>query len=140
MTKRQASPASVSEPPAAGEACAAIPPEILAAYEQLEAKLKERRPGEDLGLIRRAFEFAAQRHAGQKRASGEPYMAHPLAVADILAEMQMDHVCLVTALLHDTLEDTSATLEEIRRQFGEEVARCVNGVTKLSKIEMHNRE
>ncbi|GIU74016.1 MAG: (p)ppGpp synthetase [Bryobacteraceae bacterium] len=115
-------------------------PEIVAAFEKLEGKLKELRPHEDLALLRRAFEFAAQRHAGQKRASGEPYMAHPLAVAEILAEMQMDQVCLVTALLHDTLEDTTATLDEIRRQFGEEVARCVNGVTKLSKIEMHNRE
>jgi GTP pyrophosphokinase len=117
-----------------------IPPELEAAYRQLEAKLRERRPGEDLSLLRRAFEFGAQRHAGQTRDSGEPYMAHPLAVADILVEMQMDQVCLVTALLHDTLEDTSATLDEIRRLFGEEVARCVNGVTKLSKIEMHNRE
>lgn len=117
-----------------------IAPEVEAAYLQLENKLRERRPSEDLTLLRRAFEFAAIRHAGQRRDSGEPYMAHPLAVADILVEMQMDQVCLVTALLHDTLEDTTATLEEIRREFGDEVARCVNGVTKLSKIEMHNRE
>jgi len=140
VTKRAAPPATVSEPPATGEASAAIAPEIVASFEKLEGKLRELRPHEDLALLRRAFEFAAQRHAGQKRASGEPYMAHPLAVAEILAEMQMDQVCLVTALLHDTLEDTTATLDEIRRQFGEEVARCVNGVTKLSKIEMHNRE
>lgn len=117
-----------------------IPAELEAAYSELEQLLRGRRPGEDLSTLRRAFEFAARRHAGQKRASGEPYMAHPLAVARILAEMQMDQVCLVTALLHDTLEDTTATLDEIRREFGEEVARCVNGVTKLSKIEMHNRE
>ena len=140
MTKRAAPPATVSEPPATGEASAAIAPEIVASFEKLEGTLRQLRPNEDLALLRRAFEFAAQRHAGQKRASGEPYMAHPLAVAEILAEMQMDQVCLVTALLHDTLEDTTATLDEIRRQFGEEVARCVNGVTKLSKIEMHNRE
>jgi guanosine-3',5'-bis(diphosphate) 3'-pyrophosphohydrolase len=117
-----------------------IAPELEAAYLQLENKLRERRPSEDLTLLRRAFEFAALRHAGQRRDSGEPYMAHPLAVAEILVGMQMDQVCLVTALLHDTLEDTTATLEEIRREFGDEVARCVNGVTKLSKIEMHNRE
>jgi GTP pyrophosphokinase len=119
---------------------AGIPPELEAAYLELEARLRAFRPGEDFARLRRAFEFAALRHAGQTRDSGEPYMAHPLAVAGILADMQMDLVCLVTALLHDTLEDTTATLEEIRREFGEEVARCVNGVTKLSKIEMHNRE
>jgi len=141
VTRRQPAPTAPAEPDGRqAPAGAVIPPELEAAFNQLEAKLRERRPGEDLALLRRAFEFAALRHAGQKRDSGEPYMAHPLAVAVILAEMQMDQVCLMTALLHDTLEDTTATLDEIRREFGEEVARCVNGVTKLSKIEMHNRE
>ncbi len=141
MTRRQPASTAPVEPPAReAPAESGISPELETAFQRLEAKLRERRPGEDLALLRRAFEFAALRHAGQKRDSGEPYMAHPLAVADILVEMQMDQVCLVTALLHDTLEDTAATLDEIRREFGEEIARCVNGVTKLSKIEMHNRE
>jgi GTP pyrophosphokinase len=141
VTRRQpASAAPAGQPPCEEPSGPVIPAEIEAAYQGLENKLRERRPGEELSPLRRAFEFAAARHAGQTRDSGEPYMAHPLAVAEILVEMQMDQVCLVTALLHDTLEDTSATLEEIRRLFGEEVARCVNGVTKLSKIEMHNRE
>jgi GTP pyrophosphokinase len=90
--------------------------------------------------LRRAFEYACERHSKQKRVSGEPYMAHPLVVAQILADMQMDMVCLQTGLLHDTIEDTPATVEEIRKLFGEDVARCVNGVTKLSKINLHNRE
>lgn len=141
MTRRHpASTAPAEQPPEQEPSAPVIPESVEAAYQSLEARLRERRPGADLSPLRRAFEFAAIRHAGQMRDSGEPYMAHPLAVAEILVDMQMDQVCLVTALLHDTLEDTSATLDEIRRLFGDEVARCVNGVTKLSKIEMHNRE
>jgi GTP pyrophosphokinase len=109
-------------------------------YSRLVETVRSRRPGEDFAALRRAFEYACEKHARQKRDSGEPYMEHPLAVAQILAEMQMDLVCLQTGLLHDTLEDTSAAPEEIQRLFGEDVARCVNGVTKLSKINLHNRE
>jgi GTP pyrophosphokinase len=117
-----------------------VTPELEAAYTRLETSVRARRPNDDLSLLRRAFEFASERHARQKRDSGEPYMIHPMAVTQLLADMQMDLVCLETGLLHDTLEDTTATSDEIRKIFGEDVARCVNGVTKLSKINLHNRE
>ncbi len=110
------------------------------AFEKLCQQVLAVRPAEDLEPLRRAFEFARERHAHQTRASGEPYLMHPIEVTLILAERRMDMTCLVTALLHDVLEDTEATLEEIRKQFGEEVARCVNGVTKLSKIAHSSRE
>lgn len=110
------------------------------AFDTLLRTVREFRPAEDSASLRRAFEFARQRHSHQLRASGEPYMMHPLAVAQILAERRMDTVCLITALLHDTVEDTDATLEDVRKEFGEEVARCVNGVTKLSKIALSSRE
>jgi GTP pyrophosphokinase len=109
-------------------------------FRELEDFVRVRRPKDDPSVLRQAFEFAAARHAEQKRMSGEPYMFHPLAVAWILADMQMDMVCLQTALLHDVIEDTPTSLDEMRRRFGDEVARCVNGVTKLSKINLANRE
>ena len=74
------------------------------------------------------------------RESGEPYMIHPLHVTLILADMQMDMVCLITGLLHDTVEDTSLSLEQIKKEFGDEVAACVDGVTKLSKLKLYSRE
>ena len=98
------------------------------------------RPNDDLAALERAYRFAADHHSDQKRKSGEPYISHPLAVAHVLADMQMDLVCLQTGLLHDTVEDTSAKLDQIRAIFGDEVARCVDGVTKLSKISLANRE
>ena len=123
---------------------AQLPPGVSAELESrfrcLEEFVRTRRPKDDRAVLRQAFEFAAQRHAGQWRLSGEPYVSHPLEVTWILAEMQMDQVCLVTALLHDVLEDTQTSYEELARAFGEEVARCVNGVTKLSKINLANRE
>src|SRR5713226_5315864 len=109
-------------------------------YHELESRLGELRPNEDLAPLQKAFRFAAERHKGQKRASGEPYMIHPLLVTRQLADMHMDMTCLETGLLHDVVEDTSATIEEIRRNFGEEVARCVDGVTKLSKLNLASRE
>jgi GTP diphosphokinase / guanosine-3',5'-bis(diphosphate) 3'-diphosphatase len=109
-------------------------------YAELESKVRESRPDPDLSGLERAFTLAASAHKGQSRASGEPYMVHPLHVALILADMQMDMVCLETGLLHDTVEDTSVGLDEIKKQFGEEVARCVDGVTKLSKLHLYSRE
>ena len=103
-------------------------------------RLRELRPNEDLAPLEKAFRFAAERHKGQKRASGEPYMMHPVLVTRQLADMHMDMTCLETGLLHDVVEDTSATLEEIRKNFGDEVARCVDGVTKLSKLNLASRE
>jgi GTP diphosphokinase / guanosine-3',5'-bis(diphosphate) 3'-diphosphatase len=109
-------------------------------FRTLEAKVHSLRPKDDLTVLERAYRFAAEAHHSQKRKSGEPYVTHPLAVAHILADMQMDLVCLQTGLLHDVLEDSSVTLDQIREKFGEDVARCVDGVTKLTKISFANRE
>jgi GTP pyrophosphokinase len=109
-------------------------------YQSLEAKVRALRPNEDLSGFERAYRFAAEFHNSQKRQSGEPYMMHPLAVTHLLADMQMDLVCLETGLLHDIVEDTSVKLDEIKERFGDEVARCVDGVTKLSRISLANRE
>jgi GTP pyrophosphokinase len=109
-------------------------------YRELEAKIREYRPKDDLAPLERAYQFARERHEGQTRDSGEPYMIHPLMVARILAEMRLDVVGMETGLLHDVVEDTSVTIEEVRARFGEEVARCVDGVTKLSKLDFFSAE
>jgi GTP pyrophosphokinase len=109
-------------------------------FEQLIAAVREARPKDDLAPIEKAYQFAAQYHAGQKRSSGEPYMSHPLAVARILAGMRMDVVSIETGLLHDIVEDTTVTSADIQKNFGDEVARCVDGVTKLSKIDFFSAE
>jgi GTP diphosphokinase / guanosine-3',5'-bis(diphosphate) 3'-diphosphatase len=109
-------------------------------YAELERKILALRPKEDLTLLEKAFRRAADAHKDQLRESGEPYMIHPLHVTMILADMQMDMVCLITGLLHDTVEDTSLSLEQIKKDFGAEVAACVDGVTKLSKLKLYSRE
>ena len=109
-------------------------------YAELEQKILALRPKEDLTLLEKAFHRAADAHKNQMRDSGEPYMIHPLHVTMILADMQMDMVCLITGLLHDTVEDTSLSLEQIKKEFGAEVAACVDGVTKLSKLKLYSRE
>jgi guanosine-3',5'-bis(diphosphate) 3'-pyrophosphohydrolase len=109
-------------------------------FEKLIAGLREARPKDDLAPIAKAYQFASQYHSGQLRASGEPYMSHPLAVAQILADMRMDVVSIETGLLHDIVEDTSVTTADIQKNFGDEVARCVDGVTKLSKINFFSAE
>jgi len=91
-------------------------------------------PEADLGMISRAYVFSAKVHQGQTRMSGEPYLNHPLSVAKILADLNLDVYTVATGLLHDTVEDTCATLEEIQELFGDEVAFLVDGVTKISKI------
>src|SRR5437763_10921661 len=115
-------------------------PQVDELYRSLEEKVRARRPNEDLSGLDSAYRFAARAHSGQRRESGEAYISHPLAVTHILADMQMDLVCLETGLLHDVLEDSKTKPEEIREKFGEDVARCVDGVTKLSKISLANRE
>jgi GTP pyrophosphokinase len=115
-------------------------PQAEELFRSLEEKARELRPKEDLKALDRAYRFAAEAHKNQKRKSGEPYITHPLAVANILADMQMDLVCLQTGLMHDVLEDSAITLDQIRGEFGEDVARCVDGVTKLTKISFANRE
>src|SRR4029077_6053028 len=88
----------------------------------------------------KAFRFASENHKLQSRDSGEPYMMHPLMVSHILADMKMDLVSMETGLLHDVVEDTSVTVENVRKNFGEDVARCVDGVTKLSKLDFFSAE
>src|SRR3989338_3086554 len=94
----------------------------------------------DLDIIKKAYVFAAKVHQGQTRRSGEPYLVHPLETAGVLAEMRLDVPSVVTALLHDTVEDTVTTLEEIEQLFGEEIRNLVDGVTKLSKIKFTTSE
>jgi len=115
-------------------------PQVDELYRSLEDKVRALRPKEDLAALERAYRFAADCHGAQKRKSGEPYITHPIAVTQVLADMQMDLVCLQTGLLHDVLEDTKATPDDLRERFGEEVLRCVDGVTKLSRISFANRE
>ncbi len=101
----------------------------------LIAQIKTYNPDFDPGPVNRAYEYAKKMHDGQTRSSGEPYYTHPMEVAGLLANMKLDTATIVTAILHDTLEDTKATFDEVKGQFGEEVANLVNGVSKLSRIE-----
>lgn len=109
-------------------------------YQELEDLVRVQRPGEDLALLRAAYEFAAEVHRDQKRVTGEPYITHPISVAHILAERGMDLTTLQTALLHDTVEDTGCSPEDIAARFGKDVAHCVGGVTKLGKVKLYSRE
>jgi guanosine-3',5'-bis(diphosphate) 3'-pyrophosphohydrolase len=108
--------------------------------EDILRKVQVYRPGEDLGLLRKAYEFTAQHHQGQTRLSGEPFVTHPLEVVNVLAEMKMDLVCLAGGMLHDVVEDTSTTAERVRQEFGPEVARIVEGVTKIGRIRFSTPE
>ena len=107
---------------------------MLRQYELVE-KVRRYDPDADEALINRAYVFSVAKHGSQKRASGDPYFSHPIEVAGILTDLFLDDASIVTALLHDTLEDTLTTPEEIERLFGPEILRLVDGVTKLSKIE-----
>ncbi len=109
-------------------------------YLELEKSFLDHRPKEDAKRVRAAYEFAREKHGTQARKSGEPYILHPIAVAQILVDMHMDLVCVETALLHDVVEDTGVPIDEIRRLFGNEVAVCVDGVTKLGKLQLYSRE
>lgn len=103
-------------------------------------KLKRYMNEEDVREIERAYAFAEAHHAGQYRISGDPYITHPLSVADILADLKMDLTIIIAALLHDVVEDTTATLDDLRRLFGEEIATIVDGVTKLRRIQFQSKE
>ena len=109
-----------------------IPPEIL--YAELIEKVKKYHPSDDVSLIEKAFNIANVAHEGQLRKSGEPYIIHPICVATILADLELDKETIVSGLLHDVVEDTIMTLEEISEQFGHEVAIIVDGVTKLGQL------
>ncbi|HVM02553.1 MAG TPA: bifunctional (p)ppGpp synthetase/guanosine-3',5'-bis(diphosphate) 3'-pyrophosphohydrolase [Acidimicrobiales bacterium] len=106
----------------------------------LVAAYRRRHPKADLGLVERAFDAAARAHVDQVRKSGEAYISHPVAVATIVAELGLDDVTVAAALLHDAVEDTAVTLEEVGRDFGAEVAAIVDGVTKLDRLRFDSRE
>ncbi len=109
-------------------------------FDALLARVRANRPSDDVSLIRKAWGFTVKHHDGQLRASGEPYIIHPLEVAEVLAEMKLDATAIAAGLLHDSVEDTPATNEEIEAEFGEQVAHIVDGVTKIDKIQFANRE
>jgi len=108
--------------------------------EEIIDKVEANRPGANIDLIRRAYLFSALHHRGQKRASGEPYLVHPLEVADILADMRLDEVSVSTGLLHDVVEDTLVDLETIRTYFGDEITQLVDGLTKIAYISSLSKE
>src|SRR6202051_4459348 len=103
---------------------------------ELLAKLRKNRPAEDPWMVRRAYEIAGERHRDQLRTSGEPYMTHLLEVAHILADMRLDATTLTAAILHDAIEDTEYPVSRIEERFGAEVARLVEGVTKIGRLNM----
>jgi GTP pyrophosphokinase len=104
-------------------------------FNDIADRILEYHPSCELSLLQRAYVFSAKVHEGQERLSGEPYLVHPLEVAGILVDLRMDEVTVAVGLLHDTIEDTLTTVEELRRLFGDEVAFLVEGLTKISKIE-----
>ena len=103
--------------------------------EDLIALVQNYNPRCNSDLIRRAYSYGQKMHEGQFRKSGEPYFTHPVAVAAILTEQQLDDATIITALLHDTIEDTKSTYSEVAKQFGPEVAELVDGVTKLTNLQ-----
>ena len=131
-------------PAPAGKAQAAVLEVDQQAFDRrIDALVKlvhANRPSDDIALIRKAWEFSVRHHLGQRRASGEPYIIHPLEVAEVLAEMKMDATSIAAGLLHDSVEDTPATSDEIAAGFGDQVAHIVEGVTNIDKIEFANRE
>ncbi len=108
--------------------------------EDIVEKVRRNHPRADLDLLRRAYLFSAREHKGQKRASGESYLVHPLEVANILADMRLDAVSVSTGLLHDVVEDTLVDLDTIREYFGEEITHLVDGLTKIAQISNVSRE
>jgi GTP pyrophosphokinase len=109
-------------------------------FEDIYETVRRHHPSADLELLRKAYIFSAVEHKGQTRASGEPYLVHPLEVAAVLAEMRMDPACVAVGLLHDVLEDTLTEPERIKEYFGEDVLHMVEGVTKISKIPFSSSE
>ena len=117
-----------------------IPPEVEEQFLNLEKTVKSSIPSANMDHIRAAFEYAFRAHGDQKRKSGEPYIIHPLAAAEIVAELGLDEESIIAALLHDCIEDTNATHEDIAKQFGETVAMLVDGVTKLTRVQYVSKE
>jgi guanosine-3',5'-bis(diphosphate) 3'-pyrophosphohydrolase len=109
-------------------------------YRDLMKTVRANRPNDDLEIIKRAYDYSLKHHTGQSRASGEPYLAHPLQVALVLAELKLDPQAIAAGLLHDSVEDTVVTIQDIEREFGAQVAHIVEGVTKISKIDFASKE
>lgn len=107
-------------------------PEIL--YQDLIERIRKYHPSDDISLVEKAYKIAGEAHKEQKRKSGEPYIIHPLCVAIILADLELDKETIVAGILHDVVEDTIMTLDEVEKVFGAEVALLVDGVTKLTQI------
>ena len=105
-----------------------------ATIESLKERLSEYLDAEQVGDVERAFEYSRDAHEGQLRSTGHPYISHPLAVADILAQMRMDHQTVMAALLHDVIEDTGVAKATLSRRFGRDVSTIVDGVSKLKTI------
>ncbi|MDF0643410.1 MAG: bifunctional (p)ppGpp synthetase/guanosine-3',5'-bis(diphosphate) 3'-pyrophosphohydrolase [Nitrospira sp.] len=114
--------------------------ETVTDLDQLLDRVKSYHVDADLGVVRKAYEFSARAHQGQVRRSGEPYLQHPIAVAGVLTSLKTDVTAIVAGLLHDTLEDTVATPEELEKEFGKEVVHLVDGVTKIGKITFKSYE
>src|SRR5712671_2501873 len=108
----------------------------LTKFRELMKRIQENRPQDDLSIVKKAYDYSLKHHTGQTRASGQPYLVHPLEVAMVLAEMKLDSGAIAAGLLHDAIEDTEATREDIKREFGEQVANIVEGVTKIDKIDV----
>jgi len=117
-----------------------MPYDTITELDQLINRVLSYNPDADVDLVRRAYAFSAKAHEGQTRRSGEPYLQHPLAVAGILTSLRSDVTGIVAALLHDTVEDTLATPDELEHEFGKDIARLVDGVTKIGKIPFRNYE
>src|ERR1041384_1949405 len=109
-------------------------------FETIIEKLRQNHPGFDEELLRRAYLFSARQHRGQTRQSGEPYLVHPLEVANILADLNLDPTCVTTGLLHDIVEDTETSVEEIEEYFGPEIAHLGDGLTKISRLDHASTE
>src|SRR5438445_4985258 len=114
--------------------------DLPAEVQELLAKMREHFPKADLDVLGEAYQFAAQAHHAQTRASGEPYINHSVTVAATLVDLRLDPVTIAAALLHDVAEDTGVTLNEVQARFGTEIASLVDGVTQLGKLERLSRE
>ncbi len=114
--------------------------DLDAIYNNLVAKIKSYNPQLDVGLLDKAYAIAKKHHENQYRKSGEPFVVHPLEVAKILADIELDQTSIISAMLHDLIEDTEFTYEKVKSEFGEKIANIINGVTKLDRIVFSSRE
>src|ERR1700755_1709422 len=109
-------------------------------FRDLMKRMQESRPQDDLTIVKKAYDYSLQHHDGQTRASGEPYLVHPLEVALVLAQMKLDSTAIPAGLLHDSVEDPEVTNKEIEEKFGPSISHIVEGVTKIAKINLASRE